>query len=203
MSNSLWPRNCSPPGSSVQGDSPGKNSEVCCPAPCQGVVLPNLGIKPRSPTVQADSLPIATRETRDTHRGSSIAWVLCVPLCLSTWHDFITVLKLLKWEALYKTSYLMPNDDYCFLAQVGYLPETYILGLFANYLNDYINNIYILSHWKGGFKYLTDFYLDTVHCIFVNCKSNIPMRKKHTVFLENWNTKNWKQEHHKLRHSFT
>ena len=96
----------------------------------------------------------------------------------------------------------MPNDDYCFLAQVGYLPETYILGLFANYLNDYINNVYILSHWKGGFKYLTDFYLDTVHCIFVNCKSNIPMRKKHTVFLENWNTKNWKQEHHKLRAFF-
>ena len=39
-------------------------------------------------------------------------------------------------------------------------------------------------------RYLIDFYLDTVHCIFVNCKSNIPMRKKHTVFLETWNTKN-------------
>ena len=46
----------------------------------------------------------------------------------------------------------MPSDDYCLLAQVGYLPETYILGLFANYLNDYINNIYILSHWNDGFK---------------------------------------------------
>ena len=45
----------SPPGSSVHGDSPGKNigSGLPCPPPGD---LPNLGIEPRSPTLQADSL---------------------------------------------------------------------------------------------------------------------------------------------------
>ena len=47
---------CSPPGSSVHGDSPGKNTGVGCPGPPPGD-LPNPGIKPRSPTLQADSLP--------------------------------------------------------------------------------------------------------------------------------------------------
>ena len=36
---------CSPPGSSVHGDSPGKNTGVCCHA---HVDLPNPGIEPRS-----------------------------------------------------------------------------------------------------------------------------------------------------------
>ena len=39
---------CSLPGSSVHGDSPGKNS---------GGGLPNPGIEPKSPTLQVDSLP--------------------------------------------------------------------------------------------------------------------------------------------------
>ena len=47
------PMNCSPPGSSVLGDSPGKNIGEC-PPPGD---LPNPRIKPRSPTLQADSLP--------------------------------------------------------------------------------------------------------------------------------------------------
>ena len=47
---------CSPPGSSVHGDSPGKNNgiELPCPPPRD---LPNPVIKPRSPALQADSLP--------------------------------------------------------------------------------------------------------------------------------------------------
>ena len=45
---------CSLPGSSVHGDSPDKNTRVGCPLPGD---LPNPGIKPRSPTLQADSLP--------------------------------------------------------------------------------------------------------------------------------------------------
>ena len=44
----------SPPGSSVHGDSPGKNTGVSCHAP--GDLL-NPGVKSRSPTLQADSLP--------------------------------------------------------------------------------------------------------------------------------------------------
>ena len=47
------PMDCSPPGSSVLGDSPGKNTGEC-PPPGD---LPNPGIKPRSPTLQVDSLP--------------------------------------------------------------------------------------------------------------------------------------------------
>ena len=45
----------SPPGSSVHGDSPGKNTGAGCHALLQGIE-PNLGIEPRSPTLQADSL---------------------------------------------------------------------------------------------------------------------------------------------------
>ena len=50
------PMDCSLPGSSVHGDSPGKNigSGLPCPPPGD---LPNPGIKPRSPALQADSLP--------------------------------------------------------------------------------------------------------------------------------------------------
>ena len=49
------PRDCSLPGSTVHGDSPGKILEwVVMPSSRD---LPNPGIKPRSPTLQADSLP--------------------------------------------------------------------------------------------------------------------------------------------------
>ena len=49
------PVDYSPPGSSVHGDSPGKNTGVVCQAPLQGI-FPAPGIKPRPPTLQADSL---------------------------------------------------------------------------------------------------------------------------------------------------
>ena len=45
------PMDCSPPGSSLHGDSPGKITGVGCHALLQGI------FKPRSPTLQADSLP--------------------------------------------------------------------------------------------------------------------------------------------------
>ena len=46
--------NCSLPGSSVHGDSPGKNMEwIACPPPGD---IPNPGIKPRSPALQVNSL---------------------------------------------------------------------------------------------------------------------------------------------------
>ena len=46
---------CSPPGSSVHGDSPGKNTGVGCYALPPGD-LPNPGTDSRSPTLKADSL---------------------------------------------------------------------------------------------------------------------------------------------------
>ena len=49
------PMDCSPPGSSVLGDSSGKNTRVGCQALLQGN-LPNPVIEPRSPALQTDSL---------------------------------------------------------------------------------------------------------------------------------------------------
>ena len=51
MSNSLDPMACSPPGSSVHEDSPGKNTGVGCHAFIQGI------FSTREWTLQADSLP--------------------------------------------------------------------------------------------------------------------------------------------------
>jgi len=47
---------CSPSGSSLHGDSPGKNAGVAFYAPPQGD-LPKPEIKPRTPALQAGSLP--------------------------------------------------------------------------------------------------------------------------------------------------
>jgi len=52
------PKDCSPPGSSVHGDSPGKNSGVGCHAFLHRIFL-TQGKKPRSPTLQADNLPLS------------------------------------------------------------------------------------------------------------------------------------------------
>ena len=48
MSNSLWPMDCSPPGSFVHGDSPGKNTGVVCHALSQGI-FPTQGSSPGLP----------------------------------------------------------------------------------------------------------------------------------------------------------
>ena len=55
MSNSLPSHELQPPGFSVPGDSPGKNTEVGCHVLLQGN-LSNPGIESRSPALQADSL---------------------------------------------------------------------------------------------------------------------------------------------------
>ena len=48
------PMDCSPPGSSVHGDSPGKNTGLPCTPPGN---LPKSGIEPTSAALQVDSLP--------------------------------------------------------------------------------------------------------------------------------------------------
>ena len=60
------PRDCSPPGSSVHGDSPGKNTGVGCHTFLQG------SSQPRSPTLQADSLP---SEPPGKPKNSLILWL--------------------------------------------------------------------------------------------------------------------------------
>ena len=57
---------CSLPGSSVRGDSPGKNTRVW-PGPPPGD-LPNPGLKPRSPTLRVASEPPG--KPRNTGVGS-------------------------------------------------------------------------------------------------------------------------------------
>ena len=55
------PVDCRPPGSSVHGDSPGKNSGVGCPALLQGI-FPTQGLNPRLLCLwhwQTGSLPLA------------------------------------------------------------------------------------------------------------------------------------------------
>ena len=54
VSDSLHPMDCSPPGSSFHGISPGKNNGLPFPSPGD---LPHPGIEPESPALQADSLP--------------------------------------------------------------------------------------------------------------------------------------------------
>ena len=49
------PVDCSQPGSSAHGDSPDKNAAMGCHAHLQGD-LPDPGIEPGSPALQADSL---------------------------------------------------------------------------------------------------------------------------------------------------
>ena len=55
------PMNHSPPGSSVPGDSPGKNNGVAMPFSSLGDLL-NAGVEPKSPTLQAESLPLSQQE---------------------------------------------------------------------------------------------------------------------------------------------
>ena len=51
---SCAPMDCSPSGSSVHGDSSGKNAGLTFPSPGD---LPDPGIVPGTPALQADSLP--------------------------------------------------------------------------------------------------------------------------------------------------
>ena len=64
------PMDCSPLGSSVHGNSPGKNIAVGLPcSPARD--LRNPGIEPRSPAFQVDSLPSEPpREPRNIGVGS-------------------------------------------------------------------------------------------------------------------------------------
>ena len=63
------PMDYSPPGSSVHGNSPGKNTGVGCHALLQWI-FPSQGIKPKCPALEADSFCLS-------HQGSPriLEWV--------------------------------------------------------------------------------------------------------------------------------
>ena len=66
------PMDCSLPGSSVRGDSPGKNTEVDAMLSSRGSFNP--GIEPRSPALQADSLlPSGFLSSSDSKESACIA----------------------------------------------------------------------------------------------------------------------------------
>ena len=81
------PMYCSTPGSSIHGNSPGRILEwVALPPPGD---LPNSGIKPRSPTLQADSLP-------SEHQGSLV--YICIKLQISKKkYTSTSQKKIFKW----------------------------------------------------------------------------------------------------------
>ena len=70
VDQSCWtlydPMDCSLPGSFRPWDSPGKNTGVGCHSLLQGG-LPNPGIEPGSPALQADSLPSEPQGTLIQH----------------------------------------------------------------------------------------------------------------------------------------
>ena len=78
------PMDCSLPGFSAHGDSPGKNwSGLPCPPPGH---LSNPGIEPRSPTLWAESLPSEPLEKpMNTGVGSLSLLQSIFPTQESTW----------------------------------------------------------------------------------------------------------------------
>ena len=76
------PMDCSLPGSSVHGDSPARTLEWVAMTPPED--LPNLGIEPRSPALQVDSLPSKPPgEPMNTGVGIPhlLNWVVIDPCC--------------------------------------------------------------------------------------------------------------------------
>jgi len=93
------PMECGLPGSSVHGDSPGKNTGVGCHALLQGFPgifpgdLPNPRIKPRSPALQADSLPSEPPGKPHSHNRMGYRNLLPFSIFLTTLSVFSVILN--------------------------------------------------------------------------------------------------------------
>ena len=70
---------CSPPGSSVHGDSPGKNTGVGCHALLQGI-FPTQGSNPGFPHCRQLLYCLSYQGSLDNRRKFSLRW-----LCLEEW----------------------------------------------------------------------------------------------------------------------
>ena len=68
LSDCLWPHDCNPPGSSVHGDSPGKNTGMGCHALLQGIFLIKLASL-MSPVLAGKFFTTST--TSEAHRRIS------------------------------------------------------------------------------------------------------------------------------------
>jgi len=129
------PMDCSPLGSSVHGDSPGKNTDVGCHAVLQGI-CPTLD-KPRSLALQEYSLPSEPPEkafpTVATSLFRFILWHVDVQLS----HHHALRLSFLHWIPF--TSLLWPVDYICVGLFLGnlFVPliSMYIILLILHCLN--------------------------------------------------------------------
>ena len=100
-SDYLWPLDCSPPGSSVHWDSPGKNTRVDWHAFLQGI-LPNPGIEPRSPALRVNSLPSEPPETLEN-------WIKAVK-----WYNLPIIWKIRIRGTMYNMEN-MNNTTVCYI----------------------------------------------------------------------------------------
>ena len=103
------PVDCSPPGSSIHGDSLDKDTGVGCHAPLLGN-LPNPGIKPRSPALQTDSLP---SEPPDAGKCRLIKFIY---LNLSPKYTHIQNTYSIRYSEEFFFSYLYYCSNECFIA---------------------------------------------------------------------------------------
>ena len=132
------PGNCS----FVPGDSPGQNTRARCHALLQGIFttqeLPNPGLEPRSPALQADSLlsePPIVEAIQWVTRGSLyysvhfyISWKFAIIIKFfeilnnKFWHNppqTILKLKKMKWNSIYKSEQLYLSLRTCLNLEPG------------------------------------------------------------------------------------
>ena len=84
------PMDCSPPGSSVHGDSPGNNTGLLFPSSGD---LPDPGIEPRSPTLQADSALWVSREAHINDVEYLFMYLLVISM--SSWEKCLLIFQLI------------------------------------------------------------------------------------------------------------
>ena len=89
------PMGCSPPGSSVHGIFPGKNTGVSLPFPSPGDGVPNLEIEPGSPALQADSL---LSEPPENFPVLPMGLVSVIYRTGYTWERFRTLAKVVSFK---------------------------------------------------------------------------------------------------------
>ena len=99
---------CSPAGSSVHGDSPGKNIGVGCRA-----LFPDPGIKPVSPALQTNSLPLShqgsPRDCSTCIETTSLGAAYLAGLAVGYWRDLADVDD--NWQVDRVFSPAMPAEE--------------------------------------------------------------------------------------------
>ena len=101
------PMDCSPPGSSVHGDSPGKNTEVGCHALLQGI-FQTPGLNPRLPQL------LCCRQIPEVHyrkcRGFCNKWQIALLVSKGQWsHNSDPDFCRQKSESLYLNPDCVPD----------------------------------------------------------------------------------------------